>query len=221
MRFSCEIQTFSTVKKGSRITLALDDAATEVVLKGIQNYNKLPLTCILSVDVEQRRQQLAMISPEQRAKCYAIIKDIAAYVGDSPDSMKLEMKRQFCADKQQDDFSLASCSKDLAGEFIEWLICWAFENAVELKHAGHPKGVFDDPETYFRLCIEKKICCICGGPMDGPGHHVQAIGMGRNRKTYDDSGHERIALCRKHHTEAETIGWLTFSEKYHVIGVLV
>lgn len=219
MRFNCEIQTFSTVKKGSRITLALDDAATEIVLKGIQNYNKLPLTCILSVDVEQRRQQLTMISPEQRAKCYAIIKDIAAYVGDSPDSMKLEMKRQFCTDKQQDEFSLANCSKELAGEFIEWLICWAFENGVELKHTGHPKDAFEDPEAYFRLCIRKKICCICGGPAEV--HHFDAIGMGRDRRHYDDKDHRKMAVCRKHHSEVETIGRDTFCEKYHVIGVLV
>jgi hypothetical protein len=43
--------------------------------------------------------------------------------------------------------------------------------------------------------------------------------MGRKRKEFDDSGSLKIALCRKHHQEAHTIGWKKFSDKYHVKGV--
>ncbi|MHB8171232.1 MAG: putative HNHc nuclease [Thermincolia bacterium] len=49
---------------------------------------------------------------------------------------------------------------------------------------------------------------------------VDVIGMGRDRREYDDSKHEKIALCREHHTEAHTIGWKTFAGKYHVIGLV-
>jgi hypothetical protein len=49
---------------------------------------------------------------------------------------------------------------------------------------------------------------------------VDAIGMGRDRKTYDDSGHKKISLCRVCHSEAHTIGWETFSNKYVVVGVV-
>ncbi len=217
MKFACEIQTFATVKKGSRITLSLDDDATEIVLKGIQNYNKLPLICDLSVDIDERRQQLATISEDQRKKIYAIFNDIADSTGNITDVVKEAMKSMFEENSEYGGFSLSNCSRELAGDFIEFLIGWCFENGVPL--ADHPKEYFGNVEDYLRLCIKKKICCICGDPAEV--HHWDAIGMGRNRKTYDDKDHRKMALCRKHHSEVETIGRDTFCEKYHVIGVLV
>lgn len=214
MKFSCEIQTFSTIKKGSRITLALDDEATEIVLKGIQNYNKLPLTCELAVDVEQRKEQLAQINPDQRAKTYAIIKDIAAWMGDSPDSVKLELKRQFCFDKGHDEFSLSNCSRELASDFIEYLIGWCFESGVPLKE--HPKEYLEDIEAYIAICLKNNVCIVCGQP--AVKHHTTGsrIGMGRNRNKIDDSEAVKIPLCNIHHSdfiEYED----EFLKKYHLI----
>jgi len=76
----------------------------------------------------------------------------------------------------------------------------------------------DDIGKALWLCLKHKKCILCGKPADI--HHVQAIGMGMDRKTYDDSKHEKIALCREHHTEAHATGWKTFSKKYHVYGII-
>lgn len=217
MKFACEIQTFATVKKGSRITLSLDDDATEIVLKGIQNYNKLPLICDLSVDIDERRQQLATISEDQRKKIYAIFNDIADSTGNITDVVKEAMKSMFVENSQHGEFSLSNCSRELAGDFIEFLIGWCFENGVQL--ADHPKEYFENVEDYLRLCINKKICCICGKPADI--HHVDAVGQGRNRNKIDDSQMLKMALCREHHNEWHSVGGETFMAKYHAIGVLV
>lgn len=217
MKFSCEIEKHWSVKKGMKMTLYIAKDNAQEVLKNLYNFLDKPLTVDLLIDADLRRVQMAMITQDQRSKIYAILKDIAEYVGDSKDSIKLEMKQQFCADKQQEDFSLANCSKELSVEFIEWLIVWCFEHGVAL--TDHPKEAFEDIEDYLKLCLKKKICCICGEP--GEEHHWDAIGMGRNRKTYDDSDHRKCCLCRKHHSEVEQIGRDTFASKYHVKGVLV
>lgn len=218
MKFKAEIDHIRTLKKGSKIIFSLDDENTDRMMVNVQNFRKLPLIVEIVVDTAERKKQLAAISPEQRAKIYAIFNDIGEHVGDSADSVKLEMKRQYQADRGQDDFSLSDCPKELAGDFIEWLIQFCFEHGVDLRQTGHPRDAFDDIEVYMRLCLRKGVCCICGKPADT--HHVDAIGMGRDRRTVDDSKHRKVALCRVHHTEAHQIGWQTFAEKYHFVGVV-
>ena len=51
----------------------------------------------------------------------------------------------------------------------------------------------DDIDTYLIQCIRYRRCCICGRPADI--HHVDAIGMGNNRRHYDDSQNEVAALA--------------------------
>lgn len=207
-------------KKGVKLTIAVEPKNTAEIMKHLHNFVDKPLILDVRIDDQEQLKRLNEISPGQRSKIYALLKDIAAWSGDVTESVKQEMKNRFCYDNQYEAFSLSNCSRELAGDFVEFLVRFCFEQGVSFSE--HPREAFgEDIEAYLRLCIEKKVCCICGGPMDGPGHHVQAIGMGRNRKTYDDSKHEKVALCRKHHTEAETIGWETFANKYHVTGVLV
>lgn len=214
MKLNAEVDRFWTVKKGSKITFSLDDKATETMLKGIQNFHKLPLTLEVSVDIDERKRQLAQISPEQRAKIYAIFKDIAAYSGDSEDGTKADMKREFIR-LGHEELSLSNCSKDVAGDFIEFLIRFCFENGVALK--DHPREAFDDIEVYLRLCIEKKVCCICGKP--AVEHHMTGsrIGMGRDRREVDDSAARKISLCGVHHSEIHTMPEEEFLERYHLL----
>ena len=114
-------------------------------------------------------------------------------------------------------FSLSNCSNELASDFIEFLINFAFENGVPMKE--HPLKRVDDVDRYLLACIRHKVCCICGRRAEI--HHVDVIGMGRDRQTYDDSKHRKMALCRQHHTEVGQIGQDVFNEKYHVYGVIV
>lgn len=217
MKFNAEIDHVRTTKKGAKITFVLDDKEADLMLGSIQNFRKLPLTVELLVDQPAAEEHLGRITDEQRKKIYAIFGDVAEHTGNSKEVVKDTLKTEFGQDSKHGVFSLASCSRETASDFIEWLIEWCFENGVPL--TDHPREFFDDIETYLLLCIKKKVCCVCGKPAEV--HHWNAIGMGRDRRKYDDSDHRKMALCREHHTEIETIGRETFVKKYHVWGVLV
>jgi len=59
--------------------------------------------------------------------------------------------------------------------------------------------------------IRKLPCSVCG--QQAEPHHLEAIGMGMNRKKPTPRHYSAIPLCREHHTE---IHWnrQKFEEKY-------
>lgn len=75
----------------------------------------------------------------------------------------------------------------------------------------------DDISAALYSALKHKRCVLCG--RDGEIHHVDAIGMGRNRLEIIHLGMRVICLCREHHSEAHQIGQKTFDEKYHVYGI--
>lgn len=216
MKFKCEIEKITTLKKGAKLVLAIPDEQTIKVLKDIYNFIDKPVDVEILVNEGEQRERLLQITPDQRKKIYAIIRDIANYIGDSPENTKENLKIEFIQNSEYEMFSLSNCSSDLAGDFIDFLTNFSFENGVPMTE--HPLKRIDDTERYLATCLKHNVCCICG--QHGEVHHVDAIGMGRDRKTYDDSGHRKICLCRGHHTEAHTIGMDAFEQKYHVYGIL-
>lgn len=217
MKFACEIDNIRTLKKGSKITLSLNDKQSKEVLKHMFNFMDKPIMVELFVDEKEQQERLKQISQEQRGKIYAIYKDIENFTGQNEESIKEQTKASFVKVTQYDDFSLANCSSELASDYIEYLIRLCFELGVPLSEP--PREAFDDIERYISLSLEKRFCAVCGKP--GEIHHWDAIGMGRDRTKYDDSEHRKICLCREHHVEVEAIGRDTFQELHHVYGVLV
>lgn len=216
MRFPCEIDQVRTLKKGMKIILAIDEEHVKQTLKDIHNFMDRALIVNIDIDAEKEQSKLSMITPDQRKKIFAIIKDIANNTGVDKEYAREELTKKFIQETGHPEFSLSNCKRQLASDFIEWLIEFAFEYGVELNE--HPKNLIDDIEAYIRICNKRKICAICGRPAEI--HHVDTIGMGHNRNKVDDSDKRKIALCRKHHTEAHQIGWKEFYEKYHVVGVV-
>lgn len=219
MQFPCEIDTTRTLKKGMKITLEIDDENKRKVLKHLYNFEDMPLRVTFEINKEKRQEELAQISPQQRKKIYAIFSDIDAQTGQGKESIKYEMKRMFIKNNEYEMFSLSNCSKELASDFIEFLIGFCFQNGIEL--TDHPREAFENVERYIRLCLEKKICCVCGRSYSGDPHHVDTIGMGHDRKKVDDSKKLKLPLCyEEHHPEIHTIGDKEFCEKYHVKPVI-
>lgn len=216
MRFKCEIEKITTLKKGAKLILAIPDEQTITVLKNIYNFINKPVEVEILVDEERQEERLLQISENQRKKIYALIRDIANYIGDSVDNTKENLKIEFVQQTEYEMFSLSNCSSELAGEFIDFLINFAFENGVPMSE--HPLKRADGIERYLAACLRHRICCVCGQP--GEVHHVEAIGMGRKRAAVDDSGYEKICLCRRHHAEAHQIGINAFEDKYHVHGIV-
>lgn len=157
------------------------------------------------------------ITAEQRKKAYATMKDIAAYTGYLPEEQKEWLKYLHISRTGSDYFSLSDCSVDTAREFINTILDYALEEGIPLSDLGINRT--DDIGKYLYFCIKHKKCAVCGKP--GEIHHVDAIGMGRNRKIVDDSRLRKICLCRTHHTIAHAKGMDRFEQMYHVYGIVV
>ena len=166
---------------------------------------------------EMRFDDGRIISIEQRKKAYATIRDIADYTGYLPEEQKEWLKYLYIQKTGDDYISLSDCSMDQAREFINVILEYAIENGIQLSEQAINRT--DDIGKYLYFCIKHKKCAICG--QSGEIHHEDAIGMGNDRKTLDDSNHKKICLCRKHHTIAHQMGVDRFTKMYKVYGIIV
>ena len=72
------------------------------------------------------------ITPIQRKKIYATLRDISSYTGYTPEEAKEWMKYLHIARTGVQYFSLSTCSVETAGSFINTLIDYCLENGVQL-----------------------------------------------------------------------------------------
>lgn len=156
------------------------------------------------------------ISAEQRKKAYATLKDIAIFTGYLPKEVKELMKCEHIKRTGGNYISLSNCSMDEAREFINTLIAFCMEQDIPLSQSALERT--DDIGRYLYYCLKTKHCCICGLP-NSDIHHEDAIGMGNDRTTYDDSNNKKICLCRKHHNIAHQKGISVFRKMYKVYGI--
>lgn len=156
------------------------------------------------------------ISPEQRRKAYALMREIGEFYGYEQSEIKDVMKHDFVANHlkqlQRELFSLSDCDVTTAKEFISYLIDFILRNDIPTRVPL--ASLADDVDRYMYSCLMRRKCCICGQRADI--HHWTRIGMGTNRKTVI---HERMTLeplCRGHHTECHTMAQEEFDERYHI-----
>lgn len=156
------------------------------------------------------------ITPAQRRKAYATLRDISNYTGFTIESAKEHMKVENMLRLGTDHpISLKDCTVTEAREYINTLMEYALKEGLILTEGGLMRT--DDIDTYLIQCIRYRRCCICGRPADI--HHVDTIGMGADRKKVDDSGKQIAALCREHHTIAHQQGWIRFSNTHKIYGI--
>jgi hypothetical protein len=167
------------------------------------------------IPVELRINDGRTITVEQRKKAYATINDIAAYTGHIQEFLKEYFKYELMARQGIEYFSLSDCSVTLARNYINILIEFCIAHGVQLQQTVLERT--DDIARTLITCLIYRKCCICG--RNGEEHHVDAIGMGNDRKQLDDSEHEVMCLCRKHHTDVHTLGVDSFCNKYKVFGI--
>ena len=187
-------------KSGMQVLIRLEDTAP---VKKRQD-----VTLYLDEDRE--------ITGQQRKKIYATLNDIAIFTGYSPIEAKQIMKYEHIKRTGCDYFSLSDCSIDTAREFINTLVEFCLHNGVPVKEPMLSRT--DDIDTYLYQCLRHRKCCICG--RDGEVQHWDTVGMGNDRRTYDDRFNRKMCLCRVHHTIAHQKGVADFQEKYHVYGII-
>ena len=66
----------------------------------------------------------------------------------------------------------------------------------------------------YKSYIETLPCLISG--QGSEGHHLVAVGMGRDRNLPKWEDYARIPLSRQYHQELHQIGILQFEKKYYI-----
>lgn len=189
---------------GNRLILEADEPiAREIIQKNIST-------------VEVRLDDGRTISAAQRKKIFAIIRDIALWNGDAPEDLRYLLEWDFISQsrKKIDWFSLSDVDMTTARLFIDYLIEFCFIHRVPTRDTLLNRT--DDINKYLYLCLKYKRCAICNMPAEV--HHVDRVGMGRDREKIVHIGLLAIALCRLHHTEAHKDEKKLFQENY-VYGI--
>ncbi len=163
-----------------------------------------------AVNVEIRIDDGRTISSEQRKKIFAIIRDISLWSGHEPEYLRSYLTWDFCMKTEYDYFSLSDVSMTVAKEFINYLITFCFDFNVPTKDTLLYQT--DDIGKYLYLCLEHRKCAICNRPAEV--HHVDRIGIGRDREKIVHIGLKAVALCREHHDEAHKREKDLFKENY-------
>ncbi|HNX63214.1 MAG TPA: putative HNHc nuclease [Candidatus Limiplasma sp.] len=185
-----------------------------------------------------------LITPKQRNAIFATVHDIAEfcdgyayktsvrekvlaelqvqYLMDLTDSEELRywLTWNYCKLTETPFFSLSPLSPacvdvTTARDFLGWLIDLCVEHGIPCSDRLIARA--EDIERYLYACIKYKRCAICGKKADL--HHVDTVGMGRNRREISHIGMRAESLCRKHHEEAHQKGQCSFDGLYHINGI--
>lgn len=174
-------------------------------------------------------QDARQISPEQRRKAWALIGEIAAFGGyigaGDKEQINADMKRKFLIERVDDltaeaihRFSLSDVDMTTARLYITFLIDFCIEHGVP---SHQPLWeLADDIEAYVYQCSVNGVCAVCR--RHAGIHHVDTVGMGRNREEICHVGMLHLPLCwgvGGHHQELHQIGDKAFCDKYHLIPI--
>lgn len=161
------------------------------------------------------------LSDRQRKMCYALLREISDYTGQDVHSAKEYLKLRFLADDFGETadriFSLANAPMSLVCAFQRYLVRFIVEYDIPCRVPL--LEYVDDVPDYIYACLIAKKCCITGRPAEL--HHIDRVGMGRDRDDIIHEGMEVLPLSREMHQEAHTMSDREFFEKYHLPGGVV
>lgn len=151
-------------------------------------------------------------TPQQRRFVFALMQDIYIYTGEPLESLKDVFYWQFRYFTGK-NISLSNESENTVDEvstLSELILDFIFENNIPFREGYEIPP--QNEQYFFYKCLMTRTCCNCGRkPADI--HHVDAVGMGNNRKKINNSGRRFMALCRVCHTKIHTEGLTEFTNK--------
>lgn len=169
--------------------------------------NKLP-SVQMTIDDDRT------ITIDQRKKACAMMNDISDYTGYTPLETEQMMKIRFmCLQDNPREFSLSNCNRELAKDFIEFLI-----NFCLMEKIPFTTKVFDEIQQSYQLRVQllrNRICYVCGKP-NADVDHVDTIGAGRNRRSTNQVGMHAWTLCRACHQRRHKMGVKSFAQAYQI-----
>ena len=166
-------------------------------------------------EIELRLDDGRTISAIQRKKIFALIRDISLWSGHEPEELRALMTWNYRLRANIEDFSLSDVDMSTAKDFITYLINFCFAFDVPTKDTLLNQT--DDIGKYLYLCLEFRKCAVCN--KRAQVHHVDRIGMGRNREDIVHVGLNAIALCDEHHKEVHATSESEFFAYHHIYGI--
>ena len=161
------------------------------------------------------------LSDKQRRTCYKLLREISNFTGMGIDPTKEYLKLKFLAEDLQVTadhiFSLSSAPMSLVCAFQRFLVNFILDWDIPCSFSL--LNFVDDVPNYIYGCLAHKKCCICGQACDI--HHVDRVGLGRDREEIVHEGMEALPLCRIHHTEDHNLGEQRVQEIYHIPGGII
>lgn len=161
------------------------------------------------------------LSDKQRRCCYALIGAISDETGMGKDPTKEWLKIKFLLEDLEATadqiFSLSNAPMSLVCAFQRFLVRFILDWDIPTKFSL--LDMVDDVPDYIYACLIAKKCCITGRP--ATLHHVERVGMGRNREDIIHEGMEALPLSPEMHAEAHTMTDQEFFDKYHLPGGIV
>lgn len=176
--------------------------------------NELMLACGDALEVDIKVLDKRHISDQQRKFIFALCNDIGYYTGDDTEYIRLLMQQYNANVRGIEVESLSSCNMAYANGLIDTIINFCIDREIPFskKLLEDNQYQFTARQTYSMAL--KRVCAVCGRRADI--HHVDAVGMGRNRQKISHVGMRALPLCREHHTECHTMGDDLFIQRYHL-----
>ena len=161
------------------------------------------------------------LSDKQRRTCYALIGAISDHTGMGKDPAKEWLKIKFLLEDLEATadqlFSLSNAPMSLVCAFqrflVRFILDWDIPTTFSILE------MVDDVPDYIYACLIAKKCCITGRV--ATLHHVDRVGMGRDRTDILHEGMEALPLSPELHAEAHTMTNQDFLDKYHLPGGIV
>ena len=151
---------------------------------------------------------------EQRKHWFALINDISEYTGEDSWKIILKMKYLYMMTydtKKEPSLARNKMKRSETAKLLQLVIDYCISNDIPLRKNYLP---LMEQKQLFAMTM-KRICWITHKP-NAELCHFGAVGMGRNRNTYDHTQSKFMTLSHELHMEQHRIGERSFCEKYNV-----
>lgn len=214
-------------KENNHVKVLVPSAKGTITQEKVKNFFGVLKQSTWEVEPVQR------LSLDQMKMIFALCRDYSEIIGYEPEELRELLKAEFCIKNYVEDFSCSPYKRNagtmkVATEFIQFII----EHALNLTGCtlkvveGHGKNrtirsareIVPDIRKYVIACMRNKVCCVCGAKLENDImidlHHSPALGVPYEQDDGKQTGF--MSLCRKHHSEAHSIGLKEFEKYYHL-----
>lgn len=176
------------------------------------------------------------ITDAQRDHYWALVGDIHEHTGFPINVTDSHLRFEFMSHYLLDEYpsvSRGSMLKSTASELLTFVIDYCIQNDIPFRKQQF--YLTADVSRMLYAMTMKRICWVCGKKGSSIHHAVNLVGMGNDRTKFNhlkskfmclcESGHEideqgnETGNMASHHREADAMGAIAFSKKYHVYPI--